>query len=156
MEDGIDPSDGREIVLSRTPEMATRIGQRRDPKPILVEINTEIAASHGAFFQSYGEGLFLVDRLPREALFGPPLKDEETLPERKPKAKPKDFEALIPEAPSPDSFFSTPYDPNTDRLVLRDLDIETEKKIRRERAKKKVDWKDDLRKRNRKRSEDRE
>ena len=149
-EKGIDPSEGREIVLSRTRELALRIGARRDPKPILVEVNTEIAATYGAFFQSYGESLFLVDRLPKESLFGPPVKDEDSLPKKTTKRKPQDFEAFIPEAPNPGSFFSRPWDPQTDRLVLRDLDIEVEEKVKRERVKKKVGWKDDLRKRNRK------
>ncbi|MCB9782336.1 MAG: hypothetical protein H6751_05170 [Candidatus Omnitrophica bacterium] len=81
-EKGIEPTDGREIVLARTPEMALRIGNRRDPKPILVEINTEIAASQGAHFLSYGAQLFLVDRLPKDAMFGPPVKEEDLLPEK--------------------------------------------------------------------------
>ena len=153
-EKGIPPTDGREIVLARTKEMALRIGRRRDPKPILVQINTRIAIEHGVTFQSYGESLFLVDRLPKEAWFGPPVKDEEALPKRKPRTKPKDFESHLPSAPSPDSFFSKPWDPNKDSLVLRDLDIETEKKIRRERGKKKVGWKEDLRKRKRKKNRD--
>lgn len=149
VEKGIHPNDDREIILAREPEMATRIGRRRDPKPILVEVNTDIAVAYGARFQSYGDALFLADRLPKESMFGPPVKDEETLPKAKPKSKPKDYEAFVPEAPSPDSFFSRPWDPKSDRLVLRDLDIETEEEVRRERQKKKVGWKDDLRKRKR-------
>ncbi|MCA9448164.1 MAG: RNA 2'-phosphotransferase [Candidatus Omnitrophica bacterium] len=153
-EKGIEPTDGREIVLARTPEMALRIGKRRDPKPILVEINTEIAANQGAHFLGYGAQLFLVDRLPKDAMFGPPVKEEDLLPPRKPKAKPKDYEELVPTAPSPDSFYSQPWDPGKDRLVLRDLSVEDEERVRRERGKKKVGWKDELRKRRRRGDEE--
>lgn len=151
LEKGIAPPDGREILLARTKEMALRIGARRDPKPVLVDVNTDIAASHGAFFQAYGAHLFVVDRLPKEALFGPPIREEDALPKRKPKPKPKEGETGLPHPPSPESLLSKPWDPRLDRLLGGELPIEVEEAIKRERQKKKVGWKDDLQKRKRKR-----
>jgi len=87
-EQGLKPPPGRELVLARQPEMALRLGKRRDNEPILVIIQATAAARAGVSFQAYGEELFLSPTgIPREFLQVPPL-PKEALPPR-PAAKPK-------------------------------------------------------------------
>jgi len=87
-EQGLKPAGSREIVLARQPEMALRLGKRRDNEPILVTIQATAAARAGISFQAYGEELFLSPTgIPREFLQVPPLPKE--APSSRPAAKPK-------------------------------------------------------------------
>jgi putative RNA 2'-phosphotransferase len=137
--EGIAFPSSTEIVLARSREMALRIAKRRDPHPILVEIQTRIALSHASRFQSYGNHLFVVDFLPSEALFGPPPKEEiEVRPKKKPAPR---GEGTHPSAPHPDSFHPGAWNPAEDRLLARDPE-EAKKRLKRERDRKRIDWKD--------------
>jgi putative RNA 2'-phosphotransferase len=145
MAEGIGVLEGKEIVLSRSKEMAIRIAKRREPKPILVEVNTEKALSTGTRFTSYGERLFLVERLDVKALSGPPVKEKE-MPEKKvPKDKNKKQEKPLGQAPHPDSFHSKPWVPGTDQALARTPEEEREA-LRRKRAGKRIGWKEEARK----------
>lgn len=141
-EEGIPALEGKEIVLARDPAMALRIGGRREPKPVKVEVQTPIAERMGVRFLAYGEQLFVVDRLPAECLFGPTPKVEVEAP-RKPK-KPKKPDSGGPSAPRPEDFVSIPWVPDSDRLIARDPE-EARKILKRERGKKRVTWKDEQR-----------
>lgn len=133
-ERGICLPNDEQIVLARTSEMALRIGKRRDPRPVLVEVHTGIAEQHGARFLSYGTHLFCVDQLSSASLRGPSPKHlEEPLPVKKGSRK--------PDSTAPHSMA---WNPAQDRLLARDP--EEQKAIqRRERDRKRVDWKDSVR-----------
>jgi putative RNA 2'-phosphotransferase len=63
------------LVLSPTREMALRIGRRRDPKPILLEVMTGPAQSEGVTFYAFGQ-LFLAVEIPPRSISGPPVSKE--------------------------------------------------------------------------------
>jgi len=90
-EDGLKPPGGRELVLARRPEMALRLGQRRDNHPVLVTVAAQAAAKGGTAFQAYGEELFLAAAaIPREFLTlpGPPKEAPPPKTAARPKATP--------------------------------------------------------------------
>ncbi len=87
---GLKPPGGRELVLARQPEMALRLGQRRDNRPLLVNVAAQAAAKDGITFQAYGEELFLsAAAIPREFLQLPPPPKETAPPKPAAKGKPK-------------------------------------------------------------------
>ncbi|MFP3867231.1 MAG: RNA 2'-phosphotransferase [Desulfobacteraceae bacterium] len=69
------PTDGQ-LVLARTPEMAQRIGRRRDPQAVLVTVQAQAAAGAGGIFYPYGEALFLTDAILPHFLQLPPCPKE--------------------------------------------------------------------------------
>ncbi len=137
-EKGIRSLGEDEIVLARTSGMALRIGHRRDPRPILVEVHTRIAEEHGSRFQSYGTNLFCVDQLGAECLRGPSPKHLEGLLSLK-RPGPKPARADDPSGPR-----GMAWNPAQDRLLFRDPE-EQKALLRRERDRKRVDWKDSSR-----------
>ncbi|NUN96735.1 MAG: hypothetical protein HUU16_11235 [Candidatus Omnitrophica bacterium] len=141
--DGIQPANNEEIVLAREAEMALRIARRREPKPILLEVNTRIAEARGTRLLSYGSHLFVANMLPPEALFGPPPKEEL---EDRPVKKPKPAKTEGPRLPSLDSLAqSSAWNPAMDRLIARDPEA-AKQLLKRRRERKRVDWKDAARK----------
>jgi putative RNA 2'-phosphotransferase len=95
-EHGLRPPVGGQLVLTVQPEMALRIGRRRDPKAVLVTIQAQEAAAKGMQFFRYGEELYLTEALPPTYLQIPPLPREKL---EKPAAKPS-----APEMPRPMPF----------------------------------------------------
>jgi len=73
MEKGLSAS--KRIVLSPDRGMAMRIAQRRDQKPVILEVMTGPAREHGTVFYPFG-GLFLADRIPAPCIIGPPVTEE--------------------------------------------------------------------------------
>jgi putative RNA 2'-phosphotransferase len=95
MEKGLAAPQGKHIVLSPYRDLATRIGRRRDQKPVLLEISTRSVSEAGIALIPFGE-LFMADQVPAKAITGPPLpkKDMEAT-QKKAKAIPDkrpDFE----------------------------------------------------------------
>lgn len=76
----------RPLVLSPDPDTALRIGRRRDPKPILLEVMTGPAREQGISFQAFGD-LYLANEIPAEFISGPPVPEE--IPEPHPPKKEK-------------------------------------------------------------------
>jgi putative RNA 2'-phosphotransferase len=72
MEKGLMPIDGTGYILSPDREMAERIGRRRDPQPVLLEIMAEAAQKERIVFQRLGE-LFLTHEIPVRFIAGPPV-----------------------------------------------------------------------------------
>ena len=95
LERGLRPGARPFVPLFVTPEMALRVGRRRDPKPVLLTIQAARAAESGVVFYRPQELIYLVDLLAPDFLTGPPL----------PKEKPAPKEAPRPEPPHPGSFF---------------------------------------------------
>lgn len=73
LEHGLKPMGRQYVHLATTKELALRIGKRRDPEPVLVEIHALRAHQEGIPFYQANELIFLVDSLPPHYLSGPPL-----------------------------------------------------------------------------------
>ncbi|MBW1920237.1 MAG: hypothetical protein JRI81_08455 [Deltaproteobacteria bacterium] len=122
------------LVLSQKKEMALRIGRRRDPRPVLLEILPALAAQVGVHFFSFGD-LFLATEIPPGCILGPPVAKElrekgRTEPSRKTRTRPLGVSA--------GSFTLD---------VARDPDLS-----RRSKAKKRRGWKEEARKQRRKKA----
>ena len=75
-EKGLSPAPKKLLVLSRDESMAQRIGQRRDPKPVLLEVEAEKARKEGIPFFRF-ESLFLcAEKIPPRYIAGPPVAKE--------------------------------------------------------------------------------
>jgi putative RNA 2'-phosphotransferase len=83
MEKGL--SSERRLLLSADPEFALRMGRRRDPKPVLLEILTKEARQRGVVFTPFGD-LYLAGEIPADCISGPPV-EEEPFPRKETKAK---------------------------------------------------------------------
>lgn len=68
-------SSERHVVLSTDSEFALRIGRRRDPKPVLLEILTRPARLKGVSFAVFGD-LYLAHEVPPDCISGPPVEEE--------------------------------------------------------------------------------
>jgi putative RNA 2'-phosphotransferase len=86
VEKGLVAAEGKWIVLSGSRTMAHRIGRRRDPDPVVLEIGTAPARAGGVPFFSFGE-LFLAAWLPAESIIGPQVRQQD---EKRPGKTPKD------------------------------------------------------------------
>jgi putative RNA 2'-phosphotransferase len=95
-ERGLEVRAGGELVLAADPEIAERLGRRRDPQAVLVMVQAQNAAKRGVEFFPYGEGLYLSGPIGPEYLQLPPAP-------KKPEARPKAPEKPAPEPPTPGS-----------------------------------------------------
>jgi putative RNA 2'-phosphotransferase len=73
LENGIRPMGFSHVILSSDPEMAQRIGRRRDPAPIQLVIQTAISMEKGIEFYGAGETLYLAESILPGCFTGPPL-----------------------------------------------------------------------------------
>jgi putative RNA 2'-phosphotransferase len=73
LENGIRPMGFTHVILSSEPEMAKRIGKRRDPMPIQLVVQTEISLNKGLIFYEAGETLYLAESIQPGCFTGPPL-----------------------------------------------------------------------------------
>ena len=76
LEKGIVAAEGKKVVLAAAPDLALRIGRRRDPDPVLLTVNVEQALTHGIALHRFGELLYLADAIPSGCFTGPPLPKE--------------------------------------------------------------------------------
>jgi putative RNA 2'-phosphotransferase len=93
---GLQAPPGGELVLASNPEMAKKLGRRRDPEAVLVTVQAQNAAKRGVEFFAYGEGLFLSRDIGLEYLQVPPVP-------KKPEAKPAAAEKPASAPPTPGS-----------------------------------------------------
>ncbi|MDL2321412.1 hypothetical protein LJC47_03595 [Desulfosarcina sp. OttesenSCG-928-B08] len=83
LENGLLPgTNAMGIVLSRDPEMALRIGRRRDAEPVMLTVNLDRLARHGICLRCYGHHLMIVDKLPVGTFGGPLLRASDTAAEK--------------------------------------------------------------------------
>ncbi len=73
LENGIRPMGFSHVILSSEPEMADRIGRRRDPSPVRLVVQTEISLEKGIIFYEAGETLYLAESIQPVCFTGPPL-----------------------------------------------------------------------------------
>ncbi|MDZ7830744.1 MAG: RNA 2'-phosphotransferase [Desulfobacterales bacterium] len=104
LEKGVHPTYQAEVVCAEEPQMAEKIGKRRDNQPIRLTVHAQKAAADGIRFYQAGEGLYITDYLPPESFTGPPLPKE---PEKPAKPEPPK------EPPQPGSFLMTPEKPKS-------------------------------------------
>lgn len=76
LEKGLVAAEGEKVVLAAAPDLALRIGKRRDPHPVLLTVNVEQALTHGIALHRFGELLYLADAIPSGCFTGPPLPKE--------------------------------------------------------------------------------
>ena len=114
LEKGIAVTEGEKVVLAAAPDLAMRIGRRRDPHPVLLTINVEQTLTHGVALHRFGELLYLADVIPSDCFTGPPLPKEKPVaakpavaPERAPRHEAGTF-VLDPDRFDPASRKSAP------------------------------------------------
>ena len=73
LENGIRPMGFSHVILSSEPEMAERMGKRRDPMPVQLVVQTEISLDKGITFYNAGETLYLAESILPGCFTGPPL-----------------------------------------------------------------------------------
>lgn len=78
------------IVLSQDPDMAVRIGRRRDQRPVLLEVMTSQAKDEGVSFYPFGR-LFLAREIPARFISGPPVSRAEAKEPREEPRKEQDI-----------------------------------------------------------------
>ena len=92
LEKGLRAMEGKYHVLSPDRTMAERLGKRRDPRPVILEIAAETAQREGVPFYAFGD-LFLSPEIPVKYVAGPPipksiLKKKEKIPKEKQQPEP--------------------------------------------------------------------
>lgn len=120
---GLLPRANEYVVMTTDKDLAIRIARRLDQKPIILEIRAGRAIEHGISFSPFGDSLYLADRVPVQFISGPPLQKELGLKEQ---ALEKETET------APGSFILR---------AERDPDLK-----RRQKAKKRIGWKEDMKK----------
>ncbi len=84
IEHGLRAHDGRPVVLAASPEMALKIGRRRDSEPVMIKVRAaEAAGCSRARFGRAGELLYVAEAVPAQFMDGPPL-EKIAMPRRRP------------------------------------------------------------------------
>ncbi len=131
MDNGLIKRDNTPCVLAADRSMAERIGKRKDPKPVLLEIMAERARDEGVLFYSFGD-LFLTPEIPPRYIAGPPL--------------PKDILKMRETKPAKKKETARDFNAGTFTLdITKDPDP-----ARRKKGQKKKGWKEELRGKRRK------
>jgi putative RNA 2'-phosphotransferase len=85
LQKGLAPMGHTYVLLATSPELALRIGRRRDPDPIIVEIQAQRAFENGIIFYQANPLTYLANHIPPSYITGPPI--SMVLPEQKPSDK---------------------------------------------------------------------
>ena len=72
LEKGIFPMGFSHVILSSEPEMAKRMGKRKDPEPVFLSVQTQISMDRGIVFYEAGDPLFLTESIYPGCFTGPP------------------------------------------------------------------------------------
>lgn len=135
LKQGLKPGSRSYVPLATNEDMATRIGKRRDPKPVLLTIHAAQAHDSNRQFLRCGELLYLVQALPFQFISGPPLREK---PE--PRKAPRPQPITSPELETwrmPGSFFlDLSKDPDPARRRRRLEQDERKRQLSRERRRK--------------------
>ncbi|UCC66214.1 MAG: RNA 2'-phosphotransferase, partial [Deltaproteobacteria bacterium] len=91
LQHGLDPMGRQYVHLTTSPELALRIGRRRDPKPLLLEIKAQRAHEEGVPFYQANPLIYVADHIPHTYIMGPPIAkalSEKTRPVQAKKERP--------------------------------------------------------------------
>jgi putative RNA 2'-phosphotransferase len=94
LQQGLAPLGRHYVILATSPELARRMGRRRDPDPLVVEIRAQSASEKGVIFYQANPLIYLATHIPPAYIMGPPPSTE--LPEKRPSDK-KPPEKKMPE-----------------------------------------------------------
>jgi putative RNA 2'-phosphotransferase len=145
-EQGITASHRPYVPVCSDRELALRIGRRRDPEPLLVEVLAATASTEGEPIRSAGAGLYLVESVPVRYLVLPFIRLEQhaaLTSRKKPETKPSRPDLPI----SSGSFFVEAHQLHGHSSAMGGTD-----KPGKMKGKKKEDWKRAAKKERRKRS----
>ncbi len=149
LENGLRPGSRPFVPLFTDRDLALRVGKRRDPGAIVVEIEALSASEDGVAFWHAGQGMFLVEALPAKYLVAPRLKESflEELANlaKKEKNKNKAGGREQTSPPTPGSFF-------LQSKHLEETASKSSVQARKQKAKYGPDWKKAARKDRRKRN----
>jgi putative RNA 2'-phosphotransferase len=87
LQQGLHPMGRQYVHLATSSELAMRIGRRRDPQPLLVEIHAQRASEEGIPFYQANLLIYLADYIPPSYIIGPSiskLMPEKKRPEKRP------------------------------------------------------------------------
>jgi putative RNA 2'-phosphotransferase len=73
---GLVPGAKEHIVMTTDRDLALRMAQRLDQRPIILEIRAHAANDNGIPFYTFGESLYVSDRIPAQFINGPPLPED--------------------------------------------------------------------------------
>ena len=73
LDKGIFPMGFGHVILSSEPEMAERMGKRKDRMPILLTVQTRKSIEKGTLFYEAGDTLYLAESIRTGCFTGPPL-----------------------------------------------------------------------------------
>jgi len=82
---GLVPGPGDYVVMTTDRDLATRIANRQDQRPVIVEIRAQAAGESGTAFFAFGDCLYVADKIPARFVKGPPLPKD--LPEQREPAR---------------------------------------------------------------------
>ena len=129
MDKGLRMVEGADYILSPDREMAERIGRRRDPQPVILEIMADAAQREGLAFRRFGD-LFLISEIPVRFIAGPPV-PKSVIKAREEKEDKKKEQEVIPQ-----------FQAGTFLLDMERAPAQH----RRDKGRKKRTWKEDARK----------
>jgi putative RNA 2'-phosphotransferase len=134
LEKGLSAESGKKsIILTGNREMAIRIGLRRAPKPVILEVSVEQARISRVDFFTFGD-LYLAAHIPHQSIVGPPAALEPEISRKKGKSEAS--------PPAPD------FQPGT--FVLDAERDPSPWRRDKARGKKRRGWKEEVRNRRRK------
>jgi len=129
MEKGLRQIEGSYYILSPDREMAERIGRRRDPQPVILEIMADTAQREGLLIRRFGE-LFLAHDMPARFIAGPPVPKSVVKAREEKEVKKKEKE-VVPQ-----------FQAGTFLLDVEKVPAQ----YRKDKGRKKRSWKEDARK----------
>jgi len=146
LEHGITPSHRPYVPVCADRELALRIGRRRDPEPLLLEVLAAKASAEGETVRSAGAELYLVESVPIRYLILPLVCAEQYAgPTSRKKVEKKPSRTDLPV--SPGSFFVDAHQLHSRLPAMNGGD-----KAGKKKGKKKDDWKREAKKERHKRS----
>jgi putative RNA 2'-phosphotransferase len=87
LQQGLAPQGRQYCLLAVSPELAKRMGRRRDPDPMLVEIQAQRAFENGVAFYQANPLIYLATHIHPTYIKGPPLPSDQKPPGKKLPAK---------------------------------------------------------------------
>jgi putative RNA 2'-phosphotransferase len=127
---GIGATKERRVLLATSEALATRMGKRQDPVPVLLTVQAEKAFEAGTRFFRHGELIYAADHVPVDYFVGPPLPSE-----KRKEASKGNSEPIKPTQPLAGS---VTFDPGRSEALFKQPGKE-------KGAKKEVGWKRDVR-----------